>query len=119
MTVSGRPSRPTVLLADGVSVGVDVYGSYKVRCEGWSKAFVRVVCDKTHGMFLQGIAQESGDAADLYDGLTKLTSTAISGAATGHGHLVDVAPLYELQILVHNEDVSNAATVTVDVTFVN
>lgn len=113
---TGGISRPTLLLADAAVIDADAYNTYQQECAGFSSAMVRVVCDKAHGMFLQGIGQVGGDAGDLYDGLTKLTLTGLSGSATGHAHVLNVAPLGVLQILVHNEDTENDGTVTVEVT---
>ena len=113
---SGTISRPTHLLADGVSQAADNYTAYALEVAGFDWALVRVVCDKSHDTFVQAIATPGGDAADLYDGVTKLAVLAVAGSSTGHAHLVRVTALFQLQVLIHNADQVDAATVTVEVT---
>jgi hypothetical protein len=118
MTISGGPSRPTIVLMDDGAVTADEYHAVKCVVEGFRSAFVRVVCDKSHDIFVQGIAYEGGDAADLVvNGTAHYAETTIA-ADTGGGraYLVPVETLYQLQVVVHNADTENDATATVEVT---
>jgi hypothetical protein len=118
MTISGGPSRPTIVLMDDGAVTADEFHAVKCVVEGFRSAFVRVVCDKSHDIFVQGIAYEGGDAADLViNGTSHYAETAIAAdTGGGRGYLVPVETLYQLQVVVHNADTVNAATATVEVT---
>jgi hypothetical protein len=118
MTVSGGPSRPTILVADAVAVAADEYHAVKCNVDGFRMAFVRVVCDQIHDVFIQGIAYEGGDAADLViHGTLHYAETSIPvDTGGGRGYIVPVDALYQLQVVVHNTSGTTAAAATVEVT---
>jgi hypothetical protein len=118
MTISGGPSRPTILLMGDGAVTADEFHAVKCVVEGHREAFVRVVCDKSHDIFLQGIAYEGGDAADLVtNGTAHYAETGIAAdTGGGRGYFIPVSTLYQLQVVVHNADTENDATATVEVT---
>lgn len=118
MTISGGPSRPTIVLISGGTVTADEYHAVKCVVEGHREAFVRVKCDKEHDVFLQGIAYDGAEAADLViNGTAHYAETSIvADTGGGRAYLVPVATLYQLQVVVHNADTVNDGTATVEVT---
>ncbi len=118
MTITGGPSQPTITLMDEGAVTADEYHAVKCVVQGHREAFVRVACNKSHDIFLQGIAYEGGDAADLIiNGTAHYAETDLAAdTGGGRGYLVPVETLYEVQVVVHNADTENDGTATVEVT---
>ena len=118
MTISGGPSRPTITLMDDGAITSDEYHAVKCVVEGFRSAFVRVVCDQLHDIFIQGIAYEGGDAADLViNGTLHYAETSIAAdTGGGRGYIVPVETLYQVQIVCHNQSTDTQATATIEVT---
>jgi hypothetical protein len=118
MSVSGGPTNPCIVLADGASIAAQQLATYTLSCRGFRNALVHAVGDQTWDYYLEGRLESMAAVGQLYDAAgTKLQKTSIAAAA-GVIVPVEIAGLVEFAVGLFNNHASDAMTHTLIVTLV-
>jgi hypothetical protein len=119
MAITGPVDRPTRLIVDAAAVANAATVEGQVRCDGFTKALVRIVANQTHTVVFKGNADAAATAyGDLYNGVTQMTKSDATASTAGQNYLLDVTGLGVLDVFIANNS-GSTATVSVWVTLAN
>ena len=118
MSVSGGPTNPCIVLANGASVAAQSLATYTLSCRGFRKALMHAMGNQSWDYYLEGRLESMAAAGQLYDAagakLQKISITAGDGVVVP----VEIAGLVDFTVALFNNHASAAMTHTLIVTLV-